>query len=119
MRGRGNDGVTEYHDGTYGNVQVVRRAGGRPLTSSLQRLHPEIREPKDRLPTEVGCEALVAQGSAPQLLVTNVAVASAMLSAVLGLLRGTAVYEEVYLDVARNRVAPVTRAVMEAPPRTA
>jgi hypothetical protein len=115
----GNDGVTERQDGTYGNVQVVRRAGGRSLTGSLQRLHPEIREPKDRLPTEVGCEALVAQGSAPQLLVTNVAVASAMLSAVLGLLRGTAAYEEVYLDVARNRVVPVTRAVVEAPPRTA
>jgi molybdopterin/thiamine biosynthesis adenylyltransferase len=105
----GNDGVTEDQDGTYGNVQVARRAGGRWVTSSLQRLHPEIRAPKDRLPTDLGCEALATQG-APQLLVTNVAVASAMLNAVLALLRGAPDYEEVYVDVARNRVVPVARA---------
>ena len=104
----GNDGITDGQDGTYGNVQIARRADGRWITSSLQRLHPEIRTPGDKLPTELGCEALAVQG-APQLLVTNVAVASAMLNAVLGVLRGTLDYEEVYVDVARNRVVPVSR----------
>jgi hypothetical protein len=91
-------------------VQIVRRAGGRPLTNTLDRFHPEIREPADRLPTERGCGEL-AQTTAPQLLFTNLAVASAMLNAFYGLERGGVPYEEVYLDIVKNRVQPVTRAL--------
>ncbi|TLZ80923.1 MAG: hypothetical protein E6J70_02275 [Deltaproteobacteria bacterium] len=88
----GNDGIEDGQDGTYGNVQVVRRAEGRALTSTLGRFHPEIREP-----------------GAPQLLFTNLAVASAMLNAFYGLLRAAAAYEEVYVDIVKNSVVPMER----------
>jgi hypothetical protein len=104
----GNDGIEEGRDGTYGNVQVVRRAGGRALTNPLSRFHPEIREPGDRLPTELSC-AQLAQTGAPQLLFTNLAVASAMLNAFYALLRGEPAYEEVYVDIVKNRVVSVQR----------
>jgi len=110
----GNDGVEEGRDGTYGNVQLVRRAGGRSLTSSLVRFHPEVLEAGDRLPGELGCLELAASG-APQLLFTNLAVASAMLNGFYAVLHGTVGYEEVYVDVAHNRVAPVSRVAPTAP----
>ena len=105
----GNDGVEHGLEGTFGNVQLVRRMEGRPLTSGLGRFHPEIREPEDQLPGELSCAELAA-GAAPQLLFTNLAVASAMLNAFYGWLRGEASYEEVYLDILKNRVVPVERA---------
>ena len=110
----GNDGVDGEHDGTYGNVQIVRRADGRWLTSSLGGYHPEIRRPADRSPGELGCADL-AQAGAAQLLFTNLAVASAMLNAFYGLLRGTARYEEVCLDISRNRAVPIERVAPALP----
>ncbi len=106
----GNDGVENGERGTFGNVQIVRRAGGRALTNDLGHVHPEIRHPTDELPGAPGCAALAAAG-APQLLFANLAVASAMLNALYGLLHGAVTYEEVYLDVLANRVRPVVRAV--------
>ncbi len=106
----GNDGVEEGRDGTYGNVQIVRRRDGRPLTSSLGRFHPEIAVPRDAAPGSASCAEL-AQGRAPQLLFTNLAVASAMLNAFYRLFRASDErgYEEVYLDILKNRVVPVER----------
>ena len=108
----GNDGVEadEERHGTYGNVQVVRREAGAWVTNSLTRFHPEIAEARDKLPTEMGCADLVHAG-APQLLFTNLAVASAMLNAFYGLLQDLASYEEVCLDIVKNRVTPVEREV--------
>lgn len=104
----GNDGVEDGMDGTYGNVQIVRRANGAALTHGLAALHPEIAAATDHLPSETGCLELAR--SAPQLLVTNVAVASAMLSAFWNLVcRDRLDYEEVYVDVARNKVNAVRR----------
>ena len=107
----GNDGVEPAagREGTYGNVQVVRRVRGAWRTNSLTDLHPEIAEATDRLPTELGCADLV-QAGAPQLLFTNLAVASAMLNAFYGLLHDRATYEEVFLDIVKNRVSPIARA---------
>ncbi len=105
----GNDGIEDGHTGTYGSVQVVRHVAGRALTSSLRRFHPEIETPEDRHPGELDCLALAQQG-APQLLFTNLAVASAMLNAFYGVEREAAAYEEVYLDILKNRVHPVVRA---------
>ena len=104
----GNDGIEDGQDGTYGNVQVVRRVEGRALTSTLGRFHPEIREPADRPPAELSCAELAA-GGAPQLLFTNLGVASAMLNAFYGLLRAAASYEEVYVDIVKNSVVPMER----------
>ena len=110
----GNDGVEDGREGTYGNVQLVRRRDGRALSSSLGRFHPEIAEPRDAAPGGASCAEL-AQGGAPQLLFTNLAVASVMLNAFYRLLRGADArgYEEVYLDILKNRVVPVER----EPPR--
>jgi hypothetical protein len=96
--------------GTYGNVQIVRRSHGRYLTGSLGRFHPEIREPQDRIPTELGCVEL-AQAGAPQLLFTNLAVASAMLNGFYAVRQREAEYEEVCLDIVKNRYVPIRRPV--------
>jgi ThiF family len=105
----GNDGVEDGAAGTFGNVQIVRRVGGRALTNTLARFHPEIRAPEDKAPDELGCAELAAAG-APQLLFTNLAVAAGMLNAFYGLLLDRVQYEEVYLDILANRVVPVERA---------
>ncbi len=111
----GNDGVEPEagRSGTYGNVQVVRRADGVWLSSSLTRHHPEIADAPAVVPSTPGCGRLATAG-APQLLFTNLAVASAMLNAFHGLIADRVDYEEVYLDIARNRVTPVRRDAPEA-----
>jgi len=106
----GNDGVEDGAAGTFGNIQLVRRAGGLALTNGLATFHPEIADPADRAPGETSCGALVEAG-APQLLFTNLAVASAMLNAFWAALHGAATYEEVYLDIAKNSAVPVQRAL--------
>jgi hypothetical protein len=111
----GNDGVEPDQGlwGTYGNVQIVRRRAGAWTTNPLTAFHPEIEDPSDALPTSLGCAAL-AQAGAPQLLFTNLAVASAMLNAFYALVHDRVPYEEVYVDIARNHVAPIVRAVTTA-----
>jgi len=103
----GNDGIENGRDGTFGNAQVYVRSGGRDMTNHLARLHPEIAKPRDKRPDELGCADLV--NSAPQLLFTNMAVASAMLSAFFSWHRGTLAFEEIYLDIAQGRMIPVSR----------
>jgi hypothetical protein len=104
----GNDGIENGRDGTFGNAQIYVRSGGCDITNPLTRLHPEIAKPKDKRPDELGCADLI--NSAPQLLFTNMAVASAMLSAFFSWHHGTLDYEEIYLDIAQSRMIPVKRA---------
>ena len=68
------------------------------------------RDRAPRLPTEniANCDEQAAT-SAPQLLFTNVFVSAVMLNAFYGLLHDKVAYEEVYLDIGRNRVQPVVR----------
>ena len=94
---------------TDGNVQVYVRRGGADLTHPLTHLHPEIADPEDLLPTDEGCERLIAT-SAPQLLFTNLAVGSAMLSAFYALLEsGEPSFDELYLDIPTGRHVPIRR----------
>lgn len=94
---------------TDGNVQIHIRRGGQDLTQPLTAVHPEIAWPADRSPAERGCEVLQEQG-APQLLFTNLAVASAMLNGFYSCVElGRVEYDEVYLDVLAARMAPVRR----------
>ncbi len=79
-------------------MQIFVREAGRNRTNPISAFHPEIRNPADLLPTELGCAA--ATPGAPQLIVTNVAVAAGMLSAYYAWLEGRLAYEESYLDVA-------------------
>ena len=90
------------NDETDGNVQLVRRRDGTSVDGHLTEIHPEIGEVSA---TEVargdGCQVLAAER--PQLLVTNLMVASAMLSCLWQITeRGSVPYSEVYLDAIQN-----------------
>ena len=93
-----------------GNVQVYLRRLGRDLTPSLSRYHPEIAQPQDKNPAELSCEELMAAG-APQLLFTNLMVASMMLNAFYAFTLDHLTYSEVYLDILENLTRPVARPV--------
>lgn len=62
-----------------GDVLLYLRRGGRDLTPPLTR-RPEIADPKDKAPHEVGCEELARSGT-PQILFMNAMVASLMANA--------------------------------------
>ena len=101
----GNDGVEPPRErGTYGNVQVQIRRAGADVTVPLTRYHPEIAKPKGKLPTETNC-AQLAQSS-PQILFTNLAVASGMLNAFFAYTCGALTYQEVKLDILEARMLP-------------
>jgi hypothetical protein len=101
----GNEGIDPPRErGTYGNVQVYLRRDGRDLTAPLTRFHPEIANPKGKLPTEASCVELAV--STPQILFTNLAVASAMLNAFFAYVCGRLTYQEVKLDVLEARMLP-------------
>ena len=104
----GNDGVEDGQDGTVGNVQIYEKRNGKRLKNPMTRFHPEIENPADKAPFEMSCEEL-AQSSAPQLLFTNLAVASAMLNAFYSWLHHELEYEEAYLDIVAGRVQPSQR----------
>jgi molybdopterin/thiamine biosynthesis adenylyltransferase len=96
------------NDYTDGNVQVYARAGGRDVTQPLTCFHPEIADPQDRSPHEMSCDEL-SQEAAPQLLFTNLAVASAMLNAFYAWRQGKLQYGEVYLDILEGKANPIVR----------
>lgn len=96
------------NDFTDGNVQVHIRQGSRDLTAPVTRFHPEIQNPTDRSPAEMSCEELMEQG-APQLLFTNLAVASSMLNVFYSFREGRLKFGEVYLDIIEGKSNPVKR----------
>jgi molybdopterin/thiamine biosynthesis adenylyltransferase len=100
-------GGNDFEDG---NIQVYLRRDGRDLTPRLSRYHPEIAQPQDRHPAELSCEELMAAG-VPQLLFTNLMVASLMLNVFYALGRDLPGYCEVYLDIRQNLSRPVSRPV--------
>ena len=93
-------------------MQVYIRRVGVDVTPSLARYHPEIKNPPDRLPEDKGCAELVS--SQPQLLVTNVMTASAMLTTFSLHLAGALRYSELGFDVADALMRPVR---LPSPPR--
>jgi hypothetical protein len=107
----GNDGVDETHHGTFGNVQVMIRQDGCNLTNVLTAYHPEIARPADRHPDDPGCDDV--QPTLPQLLFTNLAVASALLSTLYAWQQEKLTYEELYLDILTGRTNPTRRAIQE------
>jgi hypothetical protein len=101
----GNEGVAPPRErGTYGNVQVYLRQDGRDRTAPLTRFHPEIASPKGKSPAEMSCTELAL--STPQIVFTNLAVASAMLGAFFAHACGQLSYQEVKLDVLEARMLP-------------
>ena len=115
----GNDGVEVREDGTqlrgtYGNCQVYLRRDGIDLTPSLAAYHAEIREPTDRLPTELDCIAAAAQ-SAPQILFANLQTAASILNSLWLCLCDRLHYSEVCFDIADGLMRPVPHAPRDGP----
>ncbi len=102
------------NDLTDGNVQVYVRRAGSDVTVPLTRFHPEIANPRDRSPAEMSCDELQREGT-PQLLFTNLAVASAMLNAFYAWQQGSLAYGEVYVDILQARANPLPRPATPGP----
>ncbi len=85
-----------------GNVQLVRRREGSFIDGGLAEIHAEIGAARpEELAVRNGCERQVEER--PQLVVTNLMVASAMLNCLWTVLeRGSVSYSEIYLDVVAN-----------------
>jgi molybdopterin/thiamine biosynthesis adenylyltransferase len=90
------------NDETDGNVQLVRRRNGAFVDGSLTEIHREIsRATEAEFAARNGCERQAEER--PQLVVTNLMVASAMLNCLWAVLElGSVSYSEVYLDVVAN-----------------
>lgn len=100
------------NDLTDGNVQVFIRKGGNSLTLPLtSKFHPEIRHPQDRIPQDAGCDEQVAVE--PQILITNNAIAAAMLNAFYAFLEGELTYDEVFIDIITGNSRQVCRSRVE------
>ena len=74
------------NDIVVGNIQIFQKIDGEEITADLCAYHPEIENPRDKAPYELSCEEL--QESAPQLLFTNIMVATLMSCAYYNLLVG-------------------------------
>lgn len=85
-----------------GNVQLVRRRAGSFVDGGLAEIHGEIGQARpEEFAVRNGCERQAEER--PQLVVTNLMVASAMLNCLWTVLeRGSVDYSEVYLDVVAN-----------------
>jgi len=101
----GNDGVAPpAQRGTYGNVQIAIRRENRECTVPITRYHPEIGGATGKLPDEQECGEMVA--STPQILFTNLAVASAMLNTLFAYSCGRLGHQEVQFDILEARMLP-------------
>ena len=103
------------NDYTDGNVQIYQRCESRDVSLPLTQYHPEIAEPADRFPNEMSCEEL-SRHAAPQLLFTNLAIASAMLNVFYAWRMGKLQYSEVYVDILEGISNPVRRSPATLPP---
>ena len=102
----GNEAADDPSGGTYGSVVLYRRESGIDITPMPSLAHPELLvDPK--ITRKLGCELQIP--SSPQLLFTNLAVASAMLSLFYASQQGFNHPAEVNLDVASCRHLPVVR----------
>jgi len=91
-----------------GNVQVYIRHRGKDVTDPLTHLHKEIAEPKDRNPAELTCEERAAAGT-PQLIFSNLKVASEMANAFYVVTERGVAYNELYFDIKTGAQRPVMR----------
>ncbi len=101
----GNEAVNPPEElGTYGNVQIAIRQGGKDVTVPITRFHPEIAHPQGRIPTEMDCGQQAV--SAPQFLITNMFVAAAMLGSFVADACDRLSYQEIKFDVLEARMLP-------------
>lgn len=91
-------GANEYHDG---DVNILAKIKGRYTTPLLTEKHPEVLV-KDRFPDEIGCEE--AQVSEPQIVPTNMMVASLMLGSVYSIIQNTRKHHQIFFDIKHGAV---------------
>lgn len=95
---------------TDGNIQLFFRINGDNLTLPLtNNYHPEIKNPADKRPDEIGCGEMTE--SAPQLIFMNNMVSALMLNAFYTQFyeEGGCQYSEVYSDIITNNCRSLTR----------
>lgn len=99
-------GGNEYTDG---NIQLFQRKGGKNITASLTEYHPEIEYPEDMSPEDMSCEEL--SKSEPQLLFTNMSVATIMCWVFYSVQQGKDVTKlgEIYFDMISGSTNPNVR----------
>lgn len=98
------------NDLTDGNMQIVRKRNGVALDPALTDVHPEIAKAIEKPDWTPGCDQMV--NAAPQIIVTNLMVASAMLNGVWAIMEGRELpYSEVYVDVEVNAARSKKREV--------
>lgn len=105
------------NDYTDGNVIYYNRVDGEDITKSPTELYKEIANPQDKNPGELTEEQ--RQGCAretetsPQLLFTNLAIASSMCNVFYAHEQGKAKFEQVYLDIVTQKMRPTPEADLE------
>ena len=89
-----------------GNVIYYRRRNGVDVTKPPTKLDPAIATPTDTNPgvDRQGCEAQA--NSTPQILFTNLAIASCMCNVYYAHENGKADFEQVYVDISTQRSKP-------------
>lgn len=98
------------NDYTDGNVILYRRQNGKDIGKPPTKLHSKIAKPEDKNPgvftdeERLGCQR-EAQTN-PQLLFTNLAIASTMLNCYYAAEQGKAQFEQVYVDILSQRSRP-------------
>jgi molybdopterin/thiamine biosynthesis adenylyltransferase len=98
------------NDYTDGNVIVYLRENGKNKTKPPTKLYPKIAKPEDKNPghltdeERLGCQR-EAQAN-PQLLFTNLAIASTMLNCYYAQEQGKVNFEQVYVDILTQRSRP-------------
>jgi len=98
------------NDYTDGNIICYIRKDGQDLTKSLTDLHPKISQPQDKNPGELreienaGCEREAQQQ--PQLLFTNLSIASMMLNCYRKCEQEKVNFHQVYIDIETLRARP-------------
>lgn len=98
------------NDYTDGNVIVYIRKDGKDVTKAPTALYPKIAKPEDKNPGTLtaterqGCEQEARTN--PQLLFTNLAIASCMCNCYYAYEQGKAGFEQVYIDILTQRMRP-------------
>ncbi len=98
------------NDYTDGNVICYIRKDGKDVTKSPTDLYPKIANPEDKNPGDVvnversGCQQQVA--AQPQLLFTNLAIASTMLNCYRKCEQEKVNFHQVYVDIDSLRTRP-------------
>jgi len=87
-----------------GNVIIMQRKNGKPTTSTISEIHPEIKKSEDH-PEALSCEALAQ--SEPQISITNASIADVMRRILFAMMFDGVKYNEVYINLKNGNIRNV------------